>query len=493
MGNNMQEAFIGFDLGTTVCKCLIFDQELNLLAMDSNSLGLRKSKSGYVEQDPEEWWNAVVATCRNSLQKIEEAEGQIHVTGISVSSQGISIVPVDKSMNNIGNSLSWLDRRATAEAQLLEERFGKKELFKRTGKRIDAAYSYPKILWLKGHYPDGFSRIAKIIMPLDYIMFRLSGELATDHSMAAGSLCYNIHDLRWDEEILDSFAVPKSLFSPIVFGGTKLGTLTTEAAEAIGINKDAELFVGGQDQKIAAFGAGADRETTTLSLGTAMAIIQLSDRPIIDKEMRLPCFAYVQPDKWVLEGVGGGCSVLEWFRETILGMMDYDRMNDLAAAEPERPTFIHLFPYFTGMGSPFKENAMDGGVHGMNLHTTQGEIIKGLYEGIAFQIKENIDVMEELSGQVSELRAFGGGTNSDIWCRIIADITGKPVGVLQNGEVAGLGAAAIALQGKNKGFNANAIYGDLGIRTQFTPKKEVSALYEEKYQAHLELRNRLLQ
>jgi len=462
---------LGIDIGTTACKCVAFDSEFNVVAETQREYPLIHS-NGKIEQDPEEWWKAVVETIR----EISTSLGR--VKGIGISSQGITFVPVDKKGNPLMNALTWLDMRAADQCRKLESDFKPTEVFKKTGKRTSPAYTLPKLIWIKENRPDVYHDTHKFLLVHDYIINRLCGVFITEDSLAAGTMAYNINKKTWDKDILNSVGIVFEKLPKIVASGTIAGKLSEEAAGELGLTTDVKVSTGGQDQKCAAFGAGLSDNTATVSLGTSAAITTLYDKPVFTDDMSLPCFPFIDGKSWVVEGFAStaGASI-KWYRDNLAAGRTYKEID--VSIENEYGNAVNnvmFFPYLGGTGSPEWYDADGGGFAGIGLDTTATHMAMAVLESVAFGIRANIDCMESCGREFSGLSIFGGGAYSDIWLRIIADVTGKVVRIPEIRQTACLGAAmkcASALGAKP--------IGEVVVEKTVIPDEDKHLEYIKKY------------
>ncbi|MCX7030584.1 MAG: FGGY family carbohydrate kinase [Spirochaetes bacterium] len=470
---------VGIDLGTTVCKALVFDQDLRLLAGASRPLALSTLSGAEIEQDAEGWWQSAARVVREALGTSGCDARQ--VKGLGVSSQGISFVPVDGSGAPLRPAFSWLDTRAVEQRRAVVDALGEKRIFSITGKRCGDAYLLPKLLWFREHEPAAWAKTRRILMPLDFLLARLTGEYVTDHTMASGTMLYDITRRQWSQRILAAFDFDQSILPGIHQGGETAGELRPASAEALGLPAGIPVAVGGQDQKVAALGAGIDLDRCTISLGTAMAITQKCDQPVIDPAMRIPCFTDLLPGRWVVEGSAVCCSILDWAKQAFFPGSDWDELNRLvgeAAGLPNAPTML---PFFSGAAAPFFDPAARGTLTGLDLSTTPAQIVRSVYEGIAFLIRANIEVIESISRPVRGLRIFGGGSKSDAWCRIIADTVQRPVSALAISESASVGAAILAGTAGGVFSNPEDAFPLVAVRSSYEPRPDHAARCDEGY------------
>ncbi|MCP4400292.1 MAG: hypothetical protein GY801_23665 [bacterium] len=486
----MKSVLIGLDLGTTVCKSVLFDETLHILGNAEQEIPLITISGSEIEQDANLWWDVTKSIIRESLKKAGIQSSS--VKGISISAQGISFVPVDRNCAPLRNALSWLDTRAKEQKDRLLQTFDEQTFFSITGKRVSEAYVLPKLLWLKEKEPRIYDKTYKFVMALDFVTAKFCGEFVTDHSMASGTLFYDITQQQWSSNILERFELDADKLPEIVWSGTPVGAIEKKLAEELGLPSDVVIGVGGQDQKVAALGAGIDLQTTTISLGTAMAMTQKCNLPVIDKGMRIPCFTDLLRNHWVIEGSTIGCSILDWLKQTFFAKKSYAELNDMARQEHGKKNRVFLYPYFAGTGTLHYNQNIRGFLYGLDLHTHVNQIVRSVFEGIAYQIKGNIDVAEEIYKPVRELRIFGGGSKSEVWCRIIADVTGKPVVTLYTSEAASLGAAILAGLAAEVFKNPHEAFEFIKVKKVFEPQKDEVERYQEQYQEYLAIQQNMM-
>ncbi len=436
-------ALLGIDLGTTGCKAALYTPDGTLLGSAYLEYGLSQPAPGHAEQDAEEWW---ALTCRAIREALATASvsGE-RVAALSVSSQGISFVPIDADGQPLGPAITWLDTRASAEAAAITARYSLPTLYRLTGKRASAVYVLPKLLWLRQHCPDLYREAAAFLLAHDFLVRRFSGRLVTDHSLAGGTLLYDVTRLAWSDELLAAFDLSPARLPTVRWAGTPVGPILPHVADRLGLGHEALVIVGGQDQKCAALGARIRPGVATVSLGTATAISVLADHPAFEREARIPLFPFVVPGYWDLEGVVGTAgAALKWLRGTLFPHMSYDALTALAASSPPGANGVRFYPHLAGATSPHWQPDAHGAYLGLQLATGAGDIVRALLEGVAFQIRTNLAIMEETAGEVEALVLFGGGARSALWREIIAAVTGKPVALALTPDIAGWGAALLA-------------------------------------------------
>ncbi len=417
--------YIGIDLGTTGCKAVLYDSEGTALCEFNKEYSLI-CRDGLVEQDAELWWHLVT----EALVFVTKDHGD-DVRGISVSTQGIAFVPVDEEGRTLANAISWLDTRATEEADLLEAEFGRDVIYKKTGKFCNPEYTLPKLMWMKRYEPELFEKAHKFLLPLDFLNMRLTGRAVCDYTIAGGTMAYNIIEKRYDAELLAFAGVDADRLPEVGCMGDLVGKILPEVADFTGISPDCEVYLGGQDQKVAALVAGIEESSVTVSFGTATAVTKLTKA--FPDEVGFSRFRF-NDDYYSYEGVvSTSGAALKWAANTIFAGKSYKELDRLAEEAGTSGDVV------------FDTDLTYGGtVSGLTLGTTTGNIIYALFEGVSRDIAGFAREM----GDYDKLYVFGGGSKSEIWCQILADVSGKRIVSLNTPETASLGAAILASGGK---------------------------------------------
>ncbi len=418
--------YIGIDLGTTGCKAVLYGSDGTPLSEFNKEYSLI-CRDGLVEQDAEVWWSLVTEAL---LFVTKEFDGD-EVRGISASTQGIAVVPVDSEGRTLANAISWLDVRAADEAQALEREFGGEKIYRKTGKFCKPDYTLPKLMWWKNNDPELFSKAHKFLLPLDFINMRLTGRAICDYTIAGGTMAYNITDKKYDEELLSFAGLTADRLPEVGCMGDYVGKLLPEVARLTGISPDCKVYLGGQDQKLAAIGAGIDESSVTVSFGTATAVTKLTKE--LPDEVDFSRFRF-NNDYYSYEGVvSTSGAALKWAAGAIFGGRSYKELDCLAAEAG------------TSAGVVFDTDLTSNGViSGITLGTTQGNIVYALFEGVSRAIAKFASDM----GDYDRLYVFGGGSKSAVWCQILADVSAKKIVALDTPETASLGAAILASCGK---------------------------------------------
>lgn len=456
--------YLAIDLGTTGCRSIIFDNSLNTVSESYEEYPLI-TKDGFVEQNAGLWWKLTLKTAGNAISEISSKS----IDGISISSQGISVVPVDEKFDPLCNAISWLDIRAEEEAEQIKKDFGENKIREITGKPCNSVYTLPKILWMKKNKPEIYNKAYKFLMPLDFLTAKLTGNFITDRSMASGTLMYDLKNACWCNEILDRYDIDIEKLPKLVYTGEIAGYVLPEIRKELGLKENCIVAVGAQDQKCAAYGAGLDENDITVSLGTAAAVTKLWKNIKNSNIPNVTWCGYTEPNTWVTEGVvatAGTC--LRWIRDTLYKGKKYSVIDIEAEAAIKKENNLIFLPFMSG----------DGAFCGLSLSDTRGDFAAAVMEGVACEIRALLESMNAYE-EKQKIILFGGGAKSDLWCSIISDVTGKEVFVPSTEEAACAGAARAAAKANGTEIKP------LSISRRYKPKRN----YEEKYKRYIGLKN----
>jgi xylulokinase len=445
--NTMAPLLLGIDVGTTNAKALLATPAGTVIAQATQGgYPLLTPRSGWVEQNPEDWWQATVQVARQVVQKAGVRPGQIAAIGIS--GQGCAATLIDRQGNVIRPGIIWMDARSEAQCTEMRRRIGPRIL--ELNRKQPAPYNFdPKLIWLQQHEPENIARAHCSLTTTGYINYRLTGEPVMNVSDASIPFAFDQEACDWSEELIAAFGVPRRLYPRVTACQQIIGALTLEAAQATGLEPGTPVIAGGEDTSAAGLAVGVNQPgQAMLSLGTGGSIYIAQDRPL--GHAQLLTFAHVLERQWFVGGtiVAFGAS-LDWCK-ALLGQTSFDQMTALAAeCEPGAHGLLYL-PYLSGELQPINDGNARGIFFGVSLNTRQPQFIRAVMEGVAFSMAHILLVAREIGAHISELHAVGGPTRSPLWCQIIADITNQPLAVLKDNPGAPLGdvflaAAAVGL------------------------------------------------
>lgn len=436
---------LGIDVGTTGTKAMLISSDGHVLGEGYCGYSLSRPAALVVEQDADEWWQAVVRSVRMCLSGNDNGR----VRALSISAQGGSLLAIDSDDVPIAPARSWLDRRATAQVDRIVERFGATEFFQRTGWRVFGAYSCVQLLDMRENEPELFTRASAFLGTADFINLRLTGRRCADMNAAGITQLTNVLAGSWDSEILAFVGIDEARMPQLLRPGSILGTLTADAAAALGLGADVEVIAGGHDQYCAALGAGVVESGDVLvSTGTAWVVLGITATPIPDPAQNFGFGPHVTPDVWGEFGSlrnGGNC--LDWARTVCsgrAGLDDYADVEQLVAEVAPGSQGLRFFPHFDGTSVPTWNDQAKGTMVGLELRHGAGEIYRAVMEGVCFELRRLLEAYESFGPNISRIRLLGGAANSAVWTRIIADVLGRPVEALNIAHSACLGAAMLA-------------------------------------------------
>ncbi len=426
----MSAALVGIDVGTSATKGVAIDSEGTVLALAEEEYPLSTPRSGWAEQDPEDWWRAT----QSVLEALRRAVGDAAAIGLSGQMHGL--VALDASGSVLRPAILWNDQRTSRECAEIEQAIGLERLIALTGNRALPGFTAPKLLWLRRHEPEVYSQIARIMLPKDYVRLRISGEHATDVSDASGTLLLDVANRRWSEEVLDALEIPsewlpRTLESPAVSGESEGG---------------APVAAGGGDQAAGALGVGVDRPgPASVALGTSGVVFTALDAFAADPQARVHAFCHAVPDAWHAMGVMlSAAGSLQWLRATLAEGIPYDQLVSEAEEWPPGAEGLTFLPYLAGERTPHADPDARAAFAGLSVRHTRGALVRAVLEGVAFGLRDSLDLTGELGGRPELGRVSGGGARSDLWLRIVASVLELPLERVAVDEGAAFGAAILA-------------------------------------------------
>ncbi|WP_222184528.1 xylulokinase [Geminicoccus harenae] len=447
----MQRATIGIDVGTSAVKGLLVGPDGTVLASAVREYPLLTPAPGWTEQEPEEWWQATV-------QVLRELAGQdgVEIAGLGLAGQMHGSVFLDERDQVIRPALLWNDGRTGAQAVEIEQRVGRQRLIEITGNAASAGMQAPKILWLREHEPDAYRRLAKVLLPKDFVRLRLTGSYGTDPADASGTLLFDLNARNWSEELLAALEIPRDWLPEVAESPELAGRLTEEAAALTGLPAGLPVAAGAGDNAGAALGAGVVRPGQgVLSVGTSGTIFVHGGQAMRDPNGALNGFCAAAPGGWHLMGVilaAGGA--LRWYRDAVAfeerarAAADSKDVYDLLLAEaaevPPGADGLFFLPYLSGERSPHMDATARGAWIGLTLSHDRRHMVRALLEGVGFAYRDCLVRMRAEGAEFGELVVVGGGARSAAWRQMLADQLGLPLVVPQAEEGPAMGGAILA-------------------------------------------------
>ena len=437
---------IGLDIGTSAVKGLLIDVEGEVVGRADSSYPVFNPRAGWSEQDPEDWWQGTVEVLRELTGQVVSSAAEL--AGLSFSGQMHSSVFLDANDEVIRPAILWSDTRTARECQEIEERVGgRKNLVEMTGNRALEGFTAPKVLWLKNNEPDNYKKVETLLLPKDYIRYRLTGEKAMDLSDAAGTLLFDVEERKWNDELLELLKIDRSMLPPPVESTAVAGNITEKAAEITGLPAGLPVVAGGADNACGAAGSGMVRQGQLMvSIGSSGVVLAPAEDYRPDPEGKLHLFNHSAPNKYYYMGVMlAAGQALSWCRDNVLPPeWDYSTINEKASSVPPGSENLIFLPYLNGERTPHADASARGVFFGLSALHDRSHMARSVMEGVTFGLRDSLELIEERGVEVDSVRAIGGGARSELWQQIIADIMDKTVELLAVEEGPAYGAALIA-------------------------------------------------
>lgn len=494
----MDSLFLGIDIGTTGVKVLAIDEQGRVVAQAVREYPLHVPRSGWAEQDPEDWYQG---TCEAVADILKKGISAAQIKGVGLTGQMHGSVFLDNRGRVIREAIIWCDQRTAAECEQITATVGEKKLIELVSNPALAGFTASKILWLRNNEPGHYSRVAKVLLPKDYIGWRLTGVCATDVSDASGMLLLDVVNRRWSSEMLAALDIPAAWLAEVFESPEVVGTINARGASEMGLLEGTPVVAGAGDNAAGAVGNGIiNPGMATVSLGTSGVVFTPSSSPAVDEAGRLHTFCHAVPGQWHLMGVtlaAGGS--LRWFRDyfsnaetLVAGLTNrdpYELLNDAAGQIPAGSEGLLFLPYLSGERTPHADPLARGVFAGISLRHHKGHFVRAIMEGVAFSQKDSAEIMSQLGIALHDLRITGGGARSPVWQQILADVFGLPLNVMEHSEGPSYGAALLGAVGAGRwGSVEDAVADTCGKQElhQVQPIAENIELYREMYRIYVD-------
>lgn len=470
--------FIGIDLGTSAAKFLLVDKKGSIVNSAAKEYPLRFPYPGWSEQDPEAWWDATLSGVTELLTGFDANE----VVGIGVGGQMHGLVALDEHDNVIRPAILWNDGRTAEETEWLNTVIGKETLSAYTGNTAFAGFTAPKLLWMQKHEPENFAKIAKIMLPKDYLNYRLTGVHSCDYSDASGMLLLDVEHKCWSKEMLEICGIKESQMPKLFESYEVIGTVKKDVANALGIPETVKVVAGAGDNAAAAVGTGTvGNGACNISLGTSGTIFISSDTFGVDPMNGLHAFAHAD-GHWHLMGcMLSAASSNKWFCEEILKTTDFaSEQTGMEANLGENRVFF--LPYLMGERSPINDVDARGTFVGLSLDTTRQDMVQAVLEGVAFAIRDSFEVAKAIGVKIERSKLCGGGAKSPVWRKMLCNILNIPLDLPQTEQGPGYGGAMLAMVGAGQYASVKDCTDALvQVNETVYPDPALAAKYEAKY------------
>ena len=436
--------YIGIDVGTSATKLLLVDEDGKILKSVSREYPLYMPLPGWSEQDPMDWGSACLIGTEELLSGIDRSK----VAGIGCGGQMHGLVVLDSDDNIIRNCILWNDGRTADEVEYLNETVGREKISELTANIAFAGFTAPKLLWMKKNEPENFARISKIMLPKDYINYKLTGVHSCDYSDASGMLLLDVRNKRWSKEMLDICSVREDQMPKLFESYEVIGPLKPEIATALKLSPDVRVVAGAGDNAAAAVGTGTVGEgNCNISIGTSGTVFVSSDRFNDAEGNALHSFAHADGGYHLMGCMLSAASCNKWFCDEILKEDDYDSVQSEIDRSRLGENPVFFLPYLMGERSPINDTDARGVFLGMSMNTTRGDMIQAVLEGVAFAIKDNIEAAKTAGVLIERSKICGGGAKSKLWRTIFSSVLNIPLDIPVTEEGPSYGGAMLAMVG----------------------------------------------
>ncbi len=478
-----EKLLLGLDISTTGAKALLIDAEGNVVSSATTPLTLSTPRPLWSEQDPLEWWAGISDSIQDALARAG-ADGSA-VAAVGLTGQMHGLVMLDADGNVLRPAILWNDQRTGPQCDEIRERVGKERLIQITGNDALTGFTAPKILWVQESEPEVYERTRHILLPKDYIRYRLTGEYAVDRAGGSGTILFDLKERTWSSEVCDALDIPAEWLPPTYEGPQITGQVSAGAADETGLAVGTPVVGGGGDQAAQAVGVGAvEPGIIALTLGTSGVVFATTEEPLVEPEGRLHAFCHAVPGRWHFMGVMlSAAGSLQWYRDTFAPETDFDSLTLEAASIPPGSEGLLFLPYLTGERTPHPDPLARGAWVGLTTRHERAHISRSVLEGVAFGIKDSFTLIQEAGlGEIRQVRISGGGSKSATWRQIIADVLDVELVTVNTTEGAAFGAALLAGVGADMYDDVlSATQTMIKVTGRTSPERKVANVYPDYY------------
>ncbi len=487
---------LGIDIGTSGTKAIAIDESGKLVALASADYELLTPQPLWAEQRPRDWWAATCQVCRDVVAQV----GSENISSVGLSGQMHGLVLLDQNGQVLRDAMLWCDQRTQAQCDEITSRVGRETLVSETANPVLTGFTSPKILWVREHEPAVAARAAMHLLPKDYVRFELTGEYATEVSDASGTSLLNVSQRKWSEKVCSTLDISLDTLPRVYESFEVSGRISSQGALATGLKVGTPVVGGGGDQAAGAVGNGIVRSgIISVASGTSGVVFAFADTPTVDPQLRMHTFCHAVPNKWHVMGVmlsAGGS--LRWYRDAfchpekvvagLTGVDPYEIITREAAQAPAGSEGLLFLPYLTGERTPYPDPLARGAFVGLTVRHTKAHLARAVLEGVAFGLRDSLEIMKSMGISIGNARASGGGAKSEVWRSIQADVFGLPLSTIAIDEGPALGAALLA--GVGAGLYSSVEEAcDAVVKTQPAARvnEQNAAIYDRLYASYGEL------
>ena len=481
--------FLGIDTSTTSSKALVMDERGEVIAVASSPHTLQTPKPLWSEQDPREWWEAVSASIKSVLEKAGIGGESIGAVGLTGQMHGL--VLLDEAGNVLRPAILWNDQRTQSQCDEIHQIIGREKFIRITGNVALTGFTAPKILWVKENEPDVFAKAKHVLLPKDYVRYKLTGGHAMDKADGAGTVLFDLKSRDWSDEVLSALEIPRAWMPRTLEGTEFTGCVTEEAARLTGLKVGTPVAAGGGDQAAGAVGVGAvEPGIVGLTVGTSGVVFAATPSALIEPEGRLHAFCHAVPGMWHFMGVMlSAAGSLQWYRDTLAPDVGFDDLLREAESIPAGSEGLQFLPYLSGERTPHPDPLARGAFIGLTLRHSRAHMTRAVLEGVAFGLKDSFTLIQNAGlGEITQVRASGGGTKGALWRQILASVLEAELVTVNTTEGGAYGAALLAGVGAGAWTDvASACKACIKITGSTQPDVSQAAAYRKAYSIYQEL------
>lgn len=478
---------IGIDVSTTATKALLVDGSGGVTGVASREYGYDIPHPMWTEQDPHLWWDAAIGAIGQLLASTGISPDD--VDGVGLTGQMHGSVLLDAGGEVIRPAILWNDQRTAEECDEIRVRLGRDRLIAITGNDALTGFTAPKLLWVANHEPENWARVRTVMLPKDYVRFRLTGERAVDVADGSGTILFDLAGRTWSPIVLDALGIDPDICPPTFEGPEVTGVVSAEAAGATGLRPGTPVMAGGGDQSANAVGVGAVTSgVMALSLGTSGVVFATTDGPAIESQGRVHAFCHAVPDRWHMMGVMlSAAGSLRWLRDALAPEMSFEELVAGAGTVPAGSEGLLFLPYLSGERTPYPDPDARGAFVGLTVSHDLRHMTRAVLEGVAFGLRDGIDLMTQAGVPRPEvIRASGGGVRSPLWRQILADVLEAEIVLVGTEEGAAYGAGLLAAIGSGLFSDVDEAAGVVATSPGASPSDDVS-LYQSQHSTYTRL------
>lgn len=476
--------WLGIDIGTSGTRALLIDRNGHVCASCTAAHEeIIMHRPLWAEQRPENWWDAAQVAIRGVLAQADATGSDVQAIGLSGQMHGLVIL--DANGKVIRPSLIWCDQRSQTQVDSINATVGREQVLAYTANPVLTGFTLPKLLWVRDNEPASYAQVRHMLLPKDYVRYRLTGEFASDVSDASGTALFDVVNRRWSREMCQSVGVPNEWLPAVVESPVRTGVISSIVAEATGLKAGTPVVGGGGDQASSAVGNGiVEAGIVSCTLGTSGVVFAHQEEPAYDASGRVHTFCHAVPGKWHVMGVTQGAGLsLQWFRNQFAPGVDYDALTAEAAQSPAGSQGLYWLPYLMGERTPHLDATARAAWVGLTARHQRADLIRSVLEGVAYSQADCLQIIEEMGTAVTSVRLSGGGAQSVFWRQMFADVFNKRVVTLETQEGSAYGAALLALADE---YGSLADLCRTAVREMSTllPEPTTSGLYRRSHRTY---------